>query len=318
MTNTTPNRGRWTHVLPTTLARMLRGSLRRWPTVAALGLTGYIVLDDLSTGSDLAAVLTASGLVYLGAAALKKPATAWPLFWGAVAVIIASEQLVADSAPTWVLLGLAGLLLGYGLLHGAARPAPRATPSNDRDDRLRPYRGHHADRRRGPRRLPGRGRAAGPCGVGRLAPPGQQGCGALAGRVLLCPGHAARRGHSDRGCAGLTRQDGSRRSEVARLASSSRRGRTLRLLNYDQAGSIPNVGTAAQPGVLQAEVALDAVHDPAGQAWSGAWAASGCSNWSRVAAQLARSLRPSREADPGSAPYTTSDSPASAGRASTS
>lgn len=122
MTNTTPNRGSWTHVLPTTLARTLRGSLRRWPTVAALGLTGYIVLDDLSTGSDLAAVLTASGLVYLGAAALKKPATAWPLFWGAVAVIIATEQLVADSAPTWVLLGLAGLFVGYGLLRGAARP----------------------------------------------------------------------------------------------------------------------------------------------------------------------------------------------------
>lgn len=123
MTNTTPNRGRRTYVLPTTRARTLRGSLRRWPTVAALGLTGCIVLDDLSTGSDLAAVLTASGFVYLGAAALKKPATAWPLFWGAVAVIIATEQLVADSAPTWVLLGLAGLLLGYGLLHGAARPA---------------------------------------------------------------------------------------------------------------------------------------------------------------------------------------------------
>ena len=38
---------------------------------------------------------------------------------------------------------------------------------------------------------------------------------------------------------------------------------------------------------------------------SGAWTA----DWSRVAAQLARSLRPSWEADPGSAPYTTSDSP---------
>jgi hypothetical protein len=122
MTNTTPNRGRWTHVLPTTLARTLRGSLGRWPTVAALGLTGYIVLDDLSTGSDLAAVLAAAALVYLGAAALKKPATAWPLFWGAIAVIIATEQLVADSAPTWVLLGLAGLFVGYGLLRGAARP----------------------------------------------------------------------------------------------------------------------------------------------------------------------------------------------------
>ena len=134
MTNTTPNRGRWTHVLPTTLARTLRGSLRRWPTVA-LGLTGFIVLDDLPAGSDLAAVLTAAALVYLGAAALKKPATAWPLFWGAIAVIIATEQLVADSAPTWVLLGLAGLFVGYGLLR------------DDRDDRLRPYLGHHADRR---------------------------------------------------------------------------------------------------------------------------------------------------------------------------
>jgi hypothetical protein len=36
------------------------------------------------------------------------------------------------------------------------------------------------------------------------------------------------------------------------------------------------------------------------------------------AAQLASSRRPSWEADLGSAPYTTSDSPGSAGRASTS
>ena len=101
---------------------MLRTVLRRWPTVAALGMTVLIVLD-LSTGSDLAPVLAASGFVYLGAAALKEPATAWPLFWGILLAILATERLVADSAATWVVLGLACLFVGYGLLSGAARPA---------------------------------------------------------------------------------------------------------------------------------------------------------------------------------------------------
>src|SRR6266536_342917 len=58
--------------------------------------------------------------------------------------------------------------------------------------------------------------------------------------------------------------------------------------------------------------------DPAGHASLGAWAVAAWSGWSRVAAQLARRCRPSWEAEPGSAPYTTSDSPGSAGRFTTS
>src|SRR4029450_860678 len=58
--------------------------------------------------------------------------------------------------------------------------------------------------------------------------------------------------------------------------------------------------------------------DAAGHASLGAGAVCGWASWSRVAAQLARSFRPSWAVEPGSAPYTTSDSPGSAGRASTS
>jgi hypothetical protein len=122
MTSTTPNRGRRTDVPPTTLARTLGGWLRRWPTLAALGLAGYTVLDDLSTGSDLAGIL---GCVWVGVPGRRRPQQArngMAVVLGAVAVIIATEQLVAESAPTWVLLGLAGLFVGYGLLRGAARP----------------------------------------------------------------------------------------------------------------------------------------------------------------------------------------------------
>lgn len=103
-------------------AGMPRTLLHRWPILAALGLTAWIVLD-LSNGSDLAPVLAGAAMVYLAAAALRNPATAWPLFGGAVLVILATELLVSESAPTWVLFGLAGLFLIYGLLRGAARPA---------------------------------------------------------------------------------------------------------------------------------------------------------------------------------------------------
>ena len=55
------------------------------------------------------------------------------------------------------------------------------------------------------RRLSGRRRAARPCGVGRLSPLGQQGRGALDGRVLLRVGHSACRGHRHRDPAQLIR-----------------------------------------------------------------------------------------------------------------
>jgi hypothetical protein len=50
-------------------------SLQWWPTLAAIGLVGYVAFD-MSDGRDLAPILAAAGLVYLGAAALQKPSAA--------------------------------------------------------------------------------------------------------------------------------------------------------------------------------------------------------------------------------------------------
>jgi hypothetical protein len=61
----------------------------------------------------------ASAAVYLGAAALQRPAAAWPLFF-ATAVVITVARLLDDRfEPTWVILAGAVVLLIYGLLRGA-------------------------------------------------------------------------------------------------------------------------------------------------------------------------------------------------------
>jgi hypothetical protein len=100
---------------PPSLAR------RRWPTLAGVGFAALIAVDLLS-GVELAPVLAASAAVYLGAAALRRPAAAWPLFF-ATGVIITVARLLDDRfEPTWAILaGAVGLLI-FGLLRGAAWP----------------------------------------------------------------------------------------------------------------------------------------------------------------------------------------------------
>ena len=44
----------------------------RWPTVVAIALAAFVAFDS-GGGSQLAPILAASGFVYLGAAALRKP-----------------------------------------------------------------------------------------------------------------------------------------------------------------------------------------------------------------------------------------------------
>jgi hypothetical protein len=106
--------------------RTSRGSLRRWwPTLAAIGLAGLTALG-LSNGRESAPILAASGLVYLGAAALRKPSTAWPVFFGTFVIITTTTTRVVavDFDATWVFLGLAGLFVGYSLLRARrVRPA---------------------------------------------------------------------------------------------------------------------------------------------------------------------------------------------------
>jgi hypothetical protein len=98
-----------------------RNRLQWWPTLAAIVLAGLVALD-MPSGSQLAAILAASGLVYLGAAALRKPSSAWPLFLGTFVVVTATKFGLITTDATWVFLGLAALFVGYGVLHGAARP----------------------------------------------------------------------------------------------------------------------------------------------------------------------------------------------------
>jgi hypothetical protein len=76
---------------------------RRWPTLAGLGFAALIAFD-LTSGVDLAPVLAASAAVYLGAAALQRPAAAWPLFFATAAVITVARLLDDRFEPTWVML----------------------------------------------------------------------------------------------------------------------------------------------------------------------------------------------------------------------
>jgi hypothetical protein len=101
-------------------------SLQWWPTLAAIAFAAFVAFDIVrgsESGADLAAVLAASGLVYLAAAALQKPASAWPVFIISVVVITAGRMGLIGFDPTWALIGLAGLFLGYGLVRGATNPA---------------------------------------------------------------------------------------------------------------------------------------------------------------------------------------------------
>ena len=94
---------------------------RRWPTLAGLGFAALVAFD-LASGVELAPVLAASAAIYLGAAALRRPAAAWPLFFATI-VIITAARLAGDRfEPTWVVLASAAALGVYGLLRGAARP----------------------------------------------------------------------------------------------------------------------------------------------------------------------------------------------------
>jgi len=122
MSSTTPNRDRVAEVPYSTPTRTLTGlARRRWPTLAGIAMAG-LTAYDLSSGRELAAILAASGLVYLGAAALRKPATAWLLFFGTFLVITPTKVLTDSLDATWVFLGLAVLFVAYGLWQGAARP----------------------------------------------------------------------------------------------------------------------------------------------------------------------------------------------------
>ncbi|MEV6278249.1 hypothetical protein [Nocardia sp. NPDC051832] len=86
---------------------------RRWPTLAGIAFAA-ITAYDLATGVDLAQIIAASALIYLGAAALGRQSTAWPLFLGTFVVITIAKIAGLDS--TVVLLALAVPLVAYAVI----------------------------------------------------------------------------------------------------------------------------------------------------------------------------------------------------------
>ncbi|WP_327312306.1 hypothetical protein [Streptomyces sp. NBC_01235] len=184
------------------------GILRHRPAPAAVGATAPITFD-MEESVDLAPALAASALVHFAAAALRRAAAAWPLFFTACAVIFATELLDGgDVDPTWVLLALAAPLLAHSLRPGAL-DAPGGLPlqvtamlafggAAALTLGLRP--GGRRDRVSGGRR-PARPRAP-----GRPSPPDRRGGGPPVRRVPPRPGRPSRRArrgrHGERPSAG--------------------------------------------------------------------------------------------------------------------
>ena len=101
-------------------------SLQWWPTLVGIAFAAFVTLDlfrGTEHGGELASIVAASGLVYLAAAALQRPSSAWLMFFMSVVVITVSKIGWIGFDATWVLLGLAGLFVAYGLLRGAWRSA---------------------------------------------------------------------------------------------------------------------------------------------------------------------------------------------------
>lgn len=86
-----------------------------WP--AALGvLVAAGTAFGLTDGREVAAVVAASGFVYIAAAAIRRRGAAWPAF-GVTFVLIALSKLTGLDAVTW-LVAIAGAALVLGLARG--------------------------------------------------------------------------------------------------------------------------------------------------------------------------------------------------------
>lgn len=94
---------------------------RRWPVPAGLGFAA-VVAFGMTSGVELAVVLTAAAVVYLGSAALGTRRAAWLLFVATTVVITVARVLDDRFEPMWILLGGGVLAVIYGLVRGALRP----------------------------------------------------------------------------------------------------------------------------------------------------------------------------------------------------
>lgn len=93
---------------------------RYWPALAGLAVAALSAYG-IASGADVAAVVAASGFVYVAAAALGSPAAAWPAF-GVSFVLILLERVVPAADPVWTMSGAAVLLAVVGIVRGRLRP----------------------------------------------------------------------------------------------------------------------------------------------------------------------------------------------------
>jgi hypothetical protein len=101
-----------------------------WPTLAGIAFAAFVALDLFrgdEHGGELASIVAASALIYLAAAALQKPSTAWSMFFVSVLVITAAKVGWVGIEATWILLAFAGMFFAYGWLHGPTRRADGLT-----------------------------------------------------------------------------------------------------------------------------------------------------------------------------------------------
>ncbi|MBC3194717.1 hypothetical protein H7X46_27070 [Pseudonocardia sp. C8] len=97
---------------------LARQVLDRWPAAAGV----VVAVLSAAAGDGAAPVLVAAGFVYLGAAAVRRRAAAWPLFW-VTFVLMAASRFVPGLDPAGAMLAVAAVLAVAGLARGAARPA---------------------------------------------------------------------------------------------------------------------------------------------------------------------------------------------------
>lgn len=100
--------------------QMPRSAWRKvWPALLGV-LVAAGTAFGLSDGRDVAPMVAASGLVYLAAAATRRPWAAWAAF-GVTFALITLDKLAGIDATPWI-LGVAGVLLVFGLLADSIRP----------------------------------------------------------------------------------------------------------------------------------------------------------------------------------------------------
>jgi len=75
----------------------------------------------IESGAEVAPIVTASGFIYLGAAALQQRKAAWPVFAVSFVAVGLGSNVDGINA-TWVMLGLAAVLAVYGVVRGALQP----------------------------------------------------------------------------------------------------------------------------------------------------------------------------------------------------